>query len=80
MHHQRFRRPKPKAWLKKLDTDKPAWPQYILSQEEQNKFMQKWAINGIPRFILISKDGKILNADALRPSDEKIIETIDSNL
>lgn len=69
-----------KAWLKKLDTDKPAWPQYILSQEEQNKFMQKWAINGIPRFILISKDGKILNADALRPSDEKIIETIDSNL
>ena len=42
--------------------------------------MQKWAINGIPRFILISKDGKILNADALRPSDEKIIETIDSNL
>ncbi len=69
-----------KPWLKKLETDKPEWPQYILSKEESQKFMKAWGINGIPRFILIDKDGKILNADAPRPSEESIIKLIDANL
>ncbi len=68
------------AWLKKLETDRPEWPQYILSKEENQKFMKAWGINGIPRFVLIGKNGKILNADAPRPSDENIIKLLDANL
>lgn len=69
-----------KAWLKKLETDKPEWAQYVLSKEEYQKFMKAWGISGIPRFIMISKDGKIFAADAARPSDSNVLEIIDSQL
>ncbi len=69
-----------KAWLNKLETDKPEWAQYLLSKEENRKFMKAWGINGIPRFIMISKEGKIFAADAARPSDNNVIEIIDSQL
>ncbi len=69
-----------KAWLKKLEADKPQWSQYVLSKEEYQKFMKAWGISGIPRFIMISKDGKIFAADAARPSDSNVLEIIDSQL
>ncbi|MEM6718094.1 MAG: TlpA disulfide reductase family protein [Bacteroidota bacterium] len=40
----------------------------------QSKFVTDYAIEGIPRFILIGPDGKIVNADAPRPSNPKLIE------
>lgn len=69
-----------KAWLKKLETDKPEWAQYVLSKEENQKFMKAWGISGIPRFIMISKDGKIFAADAARPSDNNVMEILNSQL
>ena len=36
----------------------------------QSDFIKKYGIRGIPRFILIDKEGKILNANAPRPSQE----------
>lgn len=66
------------AWLKKLENDKPAWPQYLLTPEEEKAFMTAWGIQGIPRFIMIDKKGNIYNADAIRPSDENIIQTIEN--
>lgn len=68
------------AWLKKLEQDKPAWPQYILEGEENDNFMKAMGITGIPRFIMLDKEGRIYEADAIRPSNEKIIETIESLL
>ncbi|MFT7237430.1 MAG: hypothetical protein ACI93L_001516, partial [Cyclobacteriaceae bacterium] len=41
--------------------------------------MQDYGINGIPRFILIDKEGKIIDADASRPSGN-IAETIEKHL
>ena len=69
-----------KAWLAKLEKDQPEWAQYILSPNEAKRFMQAWGISGIPRFIMIDKDGKIFAADALRPSDENIIPAIEAAL
>lgn len=40
----------------------------------QSKFVTDYAIEGIPRFILIDPNGKIVNADAPRPSSPKLIE------
>ncbi|MBL0341166.1 MAG: TlpA family protein disulfide reductase [Bacteroidetes bacterium] len=34
-----------------------------------NDFVKKYNIQGIPRFLLIDKEGKILSSDAKRPSD-----------
>ncbi len=40
--------------------------------KEDQAFMQAYKVNGVPRFILISPVGKVVNADAPRPSDEKL--------
>lgn len=66
-----------KAWQKKLDTDRPAWAQFILSKDETAAFMKAWGITGIPRFIMIDKEGRIFAADATRPSDEATAATIE---
>ncbi len=40
----------------------------------QSQFVQDYAIDGIPRFILIDAEGNIISGDAPRPSEEKLIE------
>lgn len=67
-------------WLQKIRKDNPAWPQYILDGEEGQRFLSGWGIGGIPRFIILTSDGRIFSADAMRPSDERIVETIEAQL
>ena len=59
-----------------IEDDKPAWPQYIINGETSRKFMADWGIQGIPRFIMIDKNGNIFAAEATRPSNEKTAQTI----
>jgi thiol-disulfide isomerase/thioredoxin len=68
------------AWHKKLERDNPAWPQYIMSKEEGEKFMSAFGIGGIPRFIMLDKEGNIFDPDAKRPSDEGIADLIQSKI
>lgn len=65
------------AWKKMIAKDQPAWPQYNINGQTAKTFMQQWGISGIPRFIMIDKDGNIFSADATRPSEEATTETID---
>ena len=45
------------------------------------EFVESYLINGIPRFILLDAEGKIVSADAPRPSSmEGIREMIDDLL
>lgn len=46
----------------------------------QSKFVQEYGIQGIPRFILIDPDGKIVSADAPRPSDPKLTAMLEAEL
>lgn len=43
-------------------------------------FKDKLAIKSIPRYLIIDKSGKVINADAPRPSDPNIKEVFDSIL
>lgn len=63
------------------DKDKAAWEKMVKSGDmkgiqlhmgPQDEFMNQYMINGIPRFILLDKEGKIIKADAPRPSDPEI--------
>ena len=65
------------AWKRMINQDQPAWPQYNIHGDVAKTFSQQWGISGIPRFIMIDKNGNILNADATRPSDDATSETID---
>jgi len=65
------------AWRKKLDKDRPQWPQFVCSNDEYRTLAKQWGITGIPRFIIINADGTINNANAFRPSEETFREKID---
>lgn len=41
-------------------------------------FQQAYQVNGIPRFILIDKQGKIINSNAPRPSEPALRDLLDS--
>lgn len=65
------------AWQRKLAKDKPEWAQYIFDKSSGDQFMDAMGINGIPRFLLIGKDGRLIAADAVRPSADNIYEILD---
>lgn len=52
--------------------------QLLADNELNSKFTKEYNINGIPRFILIDTNGNIINADAPKPSDPKLIELLNS--
>lgn len=73
-----------------VDTDKDheKWKKMVVSKElggiqlfaDKNwtsDFIKAFGINAIPRFILIGPDGKVIKADAARPSSVALIELLD---
>ncbi len=73
-----------------VDTDKDheKWKKMVVSKElggiqlfadnnRNSDFIKAYDINIIPRFILIGPDGKVIKADAPRPSSASLIELLD---
>ena len=74
-----------------VDTEKDyeKWKKMVVSKElggiqlfaDKNwtsDFIKAFGINSIPRFILIGPDGKVIKADAARPSSASLTELLDS--
>ncbi len=60
---------------KKLVSDKQLGGIQLFADNDWNSaFVKAFAIDSIPRFIIIGPDGTIVNADAPRPSDPKLID------
>ncbi len=66
-----------------IDDDKEAWAKMVKEKEMQgvqligddawsSSICKDYLINGIPRFILVDKEGKIMDAKAPRPSSDEI--------
>ena len=60
-------------WKKALEEDKPEWIQLI---DKEGVVWKSYVANSIPKFILIDKNGNIVNFDAPRPSSGEIIEKL----
>ena len=65
------------------DKNKKAWENMVTKDQlkgiqlhmgTDRTFMDAYLINGIPRFILLDRDGKIISANMTRPSDPKTAE------
>lgn len=65
------------------DKNKKAWEDMVKKDEMkgiqlhlgvESPFMDAYLINGIPRFILLDREGKIISANMTRPSDPKTAE------
>jgi len=54
--------------------------QLMADNDWKSKFVQDYAIQGIPRFILIDPNGNIVSADAPRPSDPKLVKMLEEEL
>lgn len=66
---------------KKFVTEKELVGVQLFADKDWNSdFMKSYSINSIPRFILIDPTGKIVNADAVRPSNPKLQEQLDALL
>jgi thiol-disulfide isomerase/thioredoxin len=46
------------------------------SSDNKDSFFKDYLVRGIPRFILLDKDGKIIDSSAKRPSDPKLKEQL----
>lgn len=68
---------KDKEKWKKFVTEKELGGVQLMADKDWNsQFVLDYAIQGIPRFILIDPNGKIVNADAPRPSSKEIKELL----
>lgn len=67
-------------WKKFVVDQKLGGVQLLADKNWQSDFIQAFGINSIPRFILIGPDGKVVDADAPRPSMSALSETLDKLL
>lgn len=65
-------------WETMVKTDKPQWAQYRATKEGQQLCVDIYGITGIPRFMLFDKEGRMMDANASRPSDEKTAKLIET--
>ncbi|HRE78080.1 MAG TPA: TlpA disulfide reductase family protein [Flavobacterium sp.] len=63
-------------WKKMVADKELKGIQLFADNDWKSDFVKNYAIDGIPRFILLDTEGKIVNADAPRPSDAKLKELL----
>ena len=73
-----------------IDEDFDKWQQFLqsgkapngihLNVKESSKLTEEIELMGIPRYLLIDKKGKIIDADAPSPSSEKLVELIKEHM
>jgi len=74
-----------------IDNDREAWRkavkdkdlkgiQLIADKAFDSQFIRDYAINQIPTFLIIDKEGNIVNPNAPRPSDPQLVEVLEKLL
>jgi len=66
-------------WKKMIEDRELGGIQLFADKDWESKFVQDYLIKGIPRFILLDPEGKIVDANAQRPSNNKLRETFAKN-
>ncbi len=62
------------TWVEMVKAKELGGIQLMADNDWNSKFVKDYAIEGIPRFLLIDPNGNIVSADAPRPSDPKLVE------
>ncbi|TRZ42057.1 TlpA family protein disulfide reductase [Robertkochia solimangrovi] len=71
------RKEEEQAWRSMIEEKKMGGIQLWAGKNKDIEFVDKYYVQGIPRFILLDPDGKIIEYDAPRPSDPKLKEILD---
>ncbi len=67
-------------WKKFVKDKELGGIQLFADKDWKSQFVKEFAISGIPRFILIDKEGKVFKANAPRPSSNEITSLLDEIL
>ncbi|MDP5081358.1 MAG: TlpA family protein disulfide reductase [Winogradskyella sp.] len=67
-----------KGWKKMITEKELGGIQLLADNGFNSEFIIAYQINGIPRFILIDPEGNIIDADAPRPSNPKLVELLNT--
>lgn len=67
-------------WKKFVSDKNLGGIQLMADKDWESEFVKSYGVTGIPRFILLDPKGNILEADAPRPSSDKLIKKIDTLL
>ena len=67
-------------WTSMVNDKNLGGVQLLADKDWNSKFVRDYAIDGIPRFILIDPNGNIVSADAPRPSSPKLVELLEEEL
>jgi thiol-disulfide isomerase/thioredoxin len=65
------------TWVEMVKNEQLGGIQLMADNNWKSKFVTEYAIEGIPRFILVDPNGNIVSADAPRPSDPKLVDIFD---
>jgi thiol-disulfide isomerase/thioredoxin len=68
------KKPQYDAWRTMVKEKELGGVQLFADNDWKSQFIVDYDIKGIPRFILIDPEGKIVNANAPRPSSSKLVE------
>ncbi|WP_432221023.1 TlpA family protein disulfide reductase [Flavobacterium sp. TMP13] len=67
-----------KKWREMIVAQKLTGTQLLADNEIGSEFIAGYYIQAIPRFIILDKEGKIVSADAPRPSEPELTELLNS--
>lgn len=67
-----------KAWLNFVEKNSLKGIQLMADNDFNSDFIQKFGISSIPRFILISPEGVIIDNNAKRPSNKDLVKQLDT--
>jgi len=70
----------PKAWETAIDQLKLTGENYLVNGRVHNEYNQLFNVKYIPRYVLINKDGNVVEENAKRPSSSEIIIDIEKLL
>jgi len=65
-------------WRKMIETKNLHGVQLLADNAIESQFIKDYYILGIPRFILLDKEGNIVSYDAPRPSEERLKDLFNS--
>ncbi|MDR6568588.1 TlpA family protein disulfide reductase [Chitinophaga ginsengisegetis] len=68
------------AWRKAIDDDKIEGIHLLSDNGGKGRVAQLFNISGVPRYMIIDKQGKVFDNDAPRPSEEKTVTRINDAL
>lgn len=66
------------TWKKMVEDKALTGVQLFADNDWKSQFVQDYMVSGIPRFILLDKEGNIISPDAPRPSSPELVEVLNA--